>query len=436
MGKTEKKAHQGRRAPRTHVDSALPCSDKECEELDPRARCPHCMRTAPVSAFRPREDRFRHPDRFICPACGSKVASSDYFETARRIESERSDAADAARPVLRRIEALEAARERARMRPWRSVLELGARAYRALNRGVLERDGRARAGARVLPDLKRSCYHLSSWFSLTGIPASHRGSRSLRPWTLRPEIVSGGLAVLPGNASSTTRGIQAEWLVYHALEQAMAASELPAEAALCPNIYLANPNACEHDRCLSQASGLRAERDAFRGLRPLYSQIDCLLLTAHAVYVIEVKSRLGDIEVRPGCVPRQTTPAGRTVGLARDVRQCENHASAFATGFPEIPYDRIFELTVYAHCDSFSSERTGFEDNVLVSVCDADGGPFTAAIAEQERKLAADEPLWTPAELEELAVSLRSRFGDVTGKKKQLHIERLGLLDHARRIGA
>lgn len=33
-------------------------------------------------------------------------------------------------------------------------------------------------------------------------------------------------------------------------------------------------------------------------------------------------------------------------------------------------------------------------------------------------------------------MSLRSRFGDVTGKKKQLHIERLGLLDHARRIGA
>lgn len=441
MGKTAVKQKQGRRAPRARSEQGMPDCTVPARSADPVVVCPHCLTSAPASQFMPA--RFEEPSRFECPVCERQIEVRDFIESAARIREEGARSREIMAPIDHRTAQIERLRQRMPFEFLKKLIARIALAYSKKHEDEFTRSQKAKKDERALSGFESSCYYLSTWFALTGRSLRGESSGADRSWALSAKLVDGTLAVQSASSFSITRGLQAEWLVCQALDRATRTIPELANMQLCTNVFLPNPNANELDRGILGNNSYRHIKGGLGGLRPLYNQIDNLAITQHAVYVIEVKSRVGDIVVERGNVPRQILPDGTRKSLARAVQQCEAHASSFATDYPAIPFERIFELTVFAHCDSLENPRDTFYDNVLVSACgggreacgldDPAAAPFIQAIAQQERELAGLEPLFTLDEMRVMATKIRKHNGDINGKKEQLHLERLELLEAARK---
>lgn len=129
-------------------------------------------------------------------------------------------------------------------------------------------------------------------------------------------------------------------------------------------------------------------------LKPLFSQIDCAVITEHAVYILEVKSCYAHVAVDANgnvlsyagtedSVDRNKSPWNRN----GDVRQCARHASASATRYPQIPFERIFEIVVYVDPFSMANERPWMVDNACVAALGCKGESFIEVIEDAERGL-------------------------------------------------
>lgn len=196
-------------------------------------------------------------------------------------------------------------------------------------------------------------------------------------------------------------------------------------AQLVPNIYLP-----------SEQKGRKAGK--------LWSQIDCVLLTRKAAFVIESKRRRRRI-VAPGRFEEiWSTNDGELVAAYNigamegtfeeagfddesfALNQNSTHAVAFDEACREYPFERVFEQVVYVGTDSFTTDCREFVDNVNVSWVGHGAAEFADIIEDECEKL--DEFI-SQSDMDALGESMVQTYGDLNQKRGQLHAERLRNID-------
>lgn len=190
-------------------------------------------------------------------------------------------------------------------------------------------------------------------------------------------------------------------------------------AQLVPNIYLPRPT----------KQGIQQGR--------FWDQIDLVLLTRYAVFVIEVKRRYKDIEANePFRRIRSKRPLYGSVDNETDLSDAEEawdseetsalhqnsrHALAVNDVIDLFPFERVYEQVVFVEPHSFQSDCLEFIDNVNVS-CLTDEPLFVAPI---EKVCSELEPIATQEQIDQLGEELVSAYGDINQKRAMIHIHRI-----------
>lgn len=431
MGKNKKKNTS---LPKHCVQPKNTSGPQLLERIDPQVICPYCVHGFALS-------RAKFTDACpICPHCNETILTQDYDRRYKEIKTECPPVIEKADRVLKRRDKLAVAQ-------FRSKFELIKRWYgwrmRRLNEKYAQvfSDGEdARRKLNGAQMFAYSRYYTSAWFALSSKPLERASAGPLKSYCMRSKYSDEGEYALyaTGPHDPTARGVRAEWVMFSDLIDALGKSDQLKGARLCPNIYISNPSANEMDHGASGSwSGARYGSIRVNGnLRPLFSQVDCLLLTKWAVYVIEVKSRRAHVRVDAGGHVSSRLQKGDIVSersLDADVRQCANHANAFATAFPDIPFERIFELTVYVEPLSFASDCLQVADNAYACSCRAGADSFADAIEAIDYRLCDQAPLFTQQELYGLSGHIMKTYGDPNGRKEYIHLERLETLRYLAR---
>lgn len=427
MGKkTKKQNHRARPLPQ-NVAAVGPQS---LSRPDPSVVCPHCLElftlsTAALSGW-----------RTVCPHCEMIIVPGDYDERRAEISKDASVASKAASPIL-------SCRNRIAAKHFKTRFSLLKRRHawriRRINENnweVLEAWDKARHELAAAERFAHSRYYTSSWFQLTGKPLERGEVGPLAPYRLISQYAKKDRYQLKASKKNNRvgRGLQAEWFVYSTLDERAHAEGLLQGARVCPNLYIGNGSADELQQGSSGSwSGSRFGYLRTRGaLKPLFSQIDCAVITEYAVYIIEVKSCYAHVAVDAN--GNVLSYAGTEDSVDRnknpwncngDVRQCARHASAFATRYPQIPFERIFEIVVYVDPFSMANERPWMVDNACVAALGCKGESFIEVIEDTERSLQGLSPLFSKGELDRFSDCLIRESGDPNGRKEFLHLERL-----------
>lgn len=333
-----------------------------------------------------------------CLRCGLALSEKVYDRIAdsRLTELAECEAAQSAlEPECELLHAKIARVQRWRiLRPYRRYLE------RKL--APLEKDKSA-AAARVadlyreLAKLAYGRYYAGKWFQLTRIPLERKGDAAHK---LKPLYADGGLFELSPRDKAAA-GIRAEFTVFERLREKCLDEASPLYGARpLPNLYL------PHER---------------RG-RTFWSQVDIVLLTDRAAFVIEVKSRRCAIEsnspfeqvIGPGGKQYYTTEA-----LTAALSQNSRHAADFADACPAYVFDQVFEQIVFFRPESFKTDACTFVENVNVGALgDSVGTDFTVAIEDALKDL---PPLLTARQLERIVDNMLSHYGDLSQQRVLVH---------------
>ncbi len=427
MGKkTKKQNHRARPLPQ----NVAAIGPQSLNRPDPSVVCPHCLgafvlSTAMLSGW-----------RTVCPHCGMVIAPGDYDERRAEISKNASAASGAASPILSRRNRIAAKHFKTRFSLLKHWYAWRIRRINEDNQEVLVAWDKAKRQLSAAEQFAFSRYYTSSWFQLTGKPLERGEIDPLEPYRLMSRYGEEGQYRLKAakGKNRVGRGLQAEWFVYSTLDERVHAEGALRGARVCPNLYIGNGSADELQQGSSGSwSGSRFGYLRTRGtLRPLFSQIDCAVLTEHAVYILEVKSCYAHVAVDANgnvlsyagtkdLVDRNKSSRNRN----GDVRQCARHASAFATRYPQIPFERIFEIVVYVDPFSMANERPWMIDNACVATLGCEGESFIDVIEDMERSLQGLSPLFSKDELDRFSDCLVGESGDPNGRKEFLHLERL-----------
>ena len=374
--------------------------------------CCHCE-----AVFSPFDVVGAYLDR-RCPSCGEILVEDEY------------DAAAAT--VLKDIEMLpalieEAEEEAGKWRTWEHRFRWAV--FTPIRR-IFERKAEAaesrkdELGQKLpvrrnrLAALVCSRYYTGEWFQRTHVPLERT---VVNPYTITVAYgIDGSWNLNP--TSSLASGITAEISVFQALLDHVRNFESTLhKAQLVPNIYLPH-----------EQRGRKAEK--------LWSQIDCVLLTRQAAFVIESKRRRKRV-VAPGPFEEiWSTNDGELVdayntGTMKDtfeeagfddesfaLNQNSKHALAFDEACPTYPFERIYEQVVYVGTDSFTADRREFVDNVNVSWIGRGTSEFADIIEGECGQLGE---IASQSDIGTLGESLVQMYGDLNQKRGQLHAQRL-----------
>lgn len=428
MGKTKKK-NTG--SPKHHKEPKHVAGPQTLERIDPLVTCPYCVR-----AFRLSETGYSD-SRTLCPHCKETIDEKDYDRRLQEIKDECPSLIEAGDVALKRRDKLAVAQFKTKFELLKRWYGWRIRRLNERNADLFATADEARRKMSMVPTFAYSRYYTSLWFALTGKPLERESEGPLSGYRMRSMYSDDGEYALrvTDRTDSMAHGIRAEYLVFNALVDKTMQNGPLKKARVCPNLYITNESADEMEHGVSGSwSGSRYGSMRVRGsLKPLFSQTDCLLLTKWAVYVIEVKSRHTHIRVdSDGHVfaPAREGGSSPARSFDADVRQCANHASAFATAFPDIPFERIFELTVYVEPLSFESERLEVADNAYVCSCGAGTGAEEVGdvIEEIDTCLHGKKPLFSQKDPYRMSGKILGSYGDSNGRKEYIHLERLETL--------
>ncbi len=379
--------------------------------------CCHCEAT-----FSPFDVLGAYLDR-RCPSCGGVLVESEY------------DASAAA--VLRDMEKISAPideneKEIERWHIWAYRFRWGVF---FLLRRLFERKSEAAVAKRAvlkeqvavkrtrLGMLARSRYYTGEWFQRTHVPLERT---VVGPYKITVAYgVDGSWNINP--TSKLTSGIIAEIRVFQELLKRVRDSESGlCGAQIVPNIYLPH-----------EQQGRKAEK--------FWSQIDCVLLTRQAAFVIESKRRRKDIVAPDQFEEIWSTTNSRLMESYNEgtmecslrdagfedesfaLRQNSKHAVEFDEVCQKYPYERIYEQVVYVGTDSFSADYREFIDNVNVSWVGRGRAEFADIIESECGQL---DEIVSQRDLDTLGESLIQQYGDLNQKRGQLHTERLKSIRH------
>ena len=343
--------------------------------LDVRCLCPKCS-----NLFSPEEIGGAYLNR-LCPSCGTALSETAYDERARAI-CESLDEIEA-RLLLEKKEA-EKWKERRKGKLFVWVAPLKRYADRKL-RAIEETLGDIRADKldswRDLGALALSRYYTGEWYLRTGFPLERT---VIDPFKLVPEYSAAGAWRLPSP-------------LY--------------QAQLLPNLYF-------------------PREPSNRGERALWDQVDLIVATRQAAFVLEVKSRKGaSITAFKPFEVVGISGVEETAALTQNSR----HAVAFADICPKYPFESVYEQLAFTRLDSFETDEAGFVDNVNVSVAECgnysmthasgcDARSFVDAIEAECEKL---PPIMDQQQLDRLGETLVTTYGDLNQKRGRLHVQRI-----------
>lgn len=370
--------------------------------LDVRCLCPKCS-----NLFNPEEIGGAYLNR-LCPSCGTALSETAYDERARAI-CESLDEIEA-RLLLEKKEA-EKWKERRNGKLFVWVAPLKRYADRKL-RAIEETLGDIRADKldswRDLGALALSRYYTGEWYLRTGFPLERT---VIDPFKLVPEYSAAGAWRLPAGYGDVA-GMTAEFEVFQrVLEKVRDVSSPLYQAQLLPNLYF-------------------PREPSNRGEWALWDQVDLIVATRQAAFVLEVKSRKGvSVTAFKPFEAVGINGAEETAALTQNSR----HAVAFADICPKYPFESVYEQLVFTRLDSFETDEAGFVDNVNVSVAECgnysmthasgcDARSFVDAIEAECEKL---PPIMDQQQLDRLGETLVTTYGDLNQKRSRLHVQRI-----------
>ena len=214
-------------------------------------------------------------------------------------------------------------------------------------------------------------------------------------------------------------GTTAEFAVFQTIyNEATNSESILYRAQIVPNIYL--PRSPEYSR-----NG-----------RSFWDQIDMVLLTTQAAFVIEVKRRYKAIksnvpfediwsktpiwdEKEKVTSDSEAVPWDSKESIA--LSQNSRHAIAFNELIPQFPFERVYEQVVFVEPLSFDSDADEFVDNVNVSCLD-ETSRFLLPILHACSELSS---VITQEEVDQLGETLVSQYGDLNQKRSIIHANRI-----------
>lgn len=366
------------------------------EPEDHEAVCPHCHGAFSVG------DIVVDGDERMCPLCAGPLDAGAFDEEAlRQIES-----AQAYRALVRKRNRLIGYVKHARIWKVELIGRLTFPIRRRIRKWIHRRfDPQLKElGSRRVPldRFAASRYFCSAYFAETRtplvFPAKFGGYELCCAYG--PD---GSFIVGARENPAWRKGFMAEVAAFDAL-RSFAATPAVGGSEVLANLYFPK----HQESCVFETGSY-------------FSQVDMVMLTRRAAYVFEVKSRCKAVRWDP-C--RGVAADGGKTGrrLAGALGQLADHAYVLQRNIPAYPYERVYEVLLYAEVDDFASVRS-FVDNVMVArICGRELS-CADAIEQAEREL---EPLMTAAELRDVATTVRERFGDRDLRKRQMHLMRLG----------
>lgn len=350
-----------------------------------------------------------------CPACGQPIKPSDFDRLASSVLRERESIHAQEIAVTRKLERLGRWRKRF---AFPLLLPLRKFVDRKLARTNVECSSIKEAGHRLdsrLSSLAHMRYYLSEWYFRTAFPLKRV---AVAPFQLRPYYDDKGIWHLPRGKKEIS-GSTAEFAVFQALyDEVTSPNSILHKAQIVPNIYL--PRTSEQARNGSV----------------FWDQIDMVVLTRQAAFVIEVKRRFKrirsdapfeDIWSKSPArddgkeTARNLKEEGWDITENRALSQNSRHAVAFDDLVPQFPFDRVFEQVVFVGPQSFESNSNEFVGNVNVSCLDGDSR-FLLPIMSACSKLS---PIATQSAIDELGETLATRYGDLNQKRSIIHANRV-----------
>lgn len=373
--------------------------------------CCHCE-----AVFHPEDVAGGYLDR-RCPECGEIIDEASYDAAERAL-------AEGIQPLRE-----EKASARADARKWETWAHRfrwkafgpirGLFNKRAQSARRHEEDLRLKLSARKrrISAYASSRYYTGEWYLRTRIPLTRT---VVAPYRIKVGYDKVGTWYIR-QTDKETAGIVGEFEVFQKLLTCVRDASSPLyQAQIVPNVYFPSEN-----------GGKR------RG--SYWSQVDDVLLTRQAAFVIEVKRR-GRHIVAPAPFEEiwstaskdlaDDLMAGRMEDSAKDarlrdeskaLRQNSQHAVAFSDTCSTYPFERVYEQVVYVGMDSFGTDCRRFDDNVNVSSLGGDSD-FAAIIGDECRNLGE---LVDQDALARLGESLLASYGDLNQKRGQIHVRRL-----------
>lgn len=374
--------------------------------------CCHCE-----AAFRPHDVDGSYLSR-KCPSCGELLNEAVYDDACAKKLKEESR-------LKREVASLESEDEK--WSRWRTRLRWAI--FRPLCKLLDKRIMRIREEKDKLNNKRHvidrrvkayaiSRYYTGEWYQRTGV--------NLKRTVVAPYQINvyygkdGKWNIVP--TDQHTAGLVAEFKVFQELlSRVENVDSVLCNAQIVPNIYL------PHEQC-----GRKAEK--------LWTQIDCLLLTRQAAFVIEVKRRKQYVVSLKPFEEIWSSKSSDVIRLFEQgeiddlsqvdglfslrfaLRQNSGHAIALDETCSDYEFERIYEQVVFVGASSYRTDCDEFVDNVNVSSL-GNGSPNFADIVECASAQLDD--VLTQSRLDEIGEQLVSSYGDLNQKRAQLHAQRL-----------
>lgn len=350
-----------------------------------------------------------------CPICNHSIKPEDFDELASYVLQDLKRTREQKDFVSQRLEQLEHKYEQfdfILLRPFKRFVSKKLKNVQEEYSAV--RKTQHRLNTRLLA-LARMRYYLSEWYFRTGFPLKRT---VVAPFELRPCYDDSGIWRLPRGRREVS-GTTAEFAVFQAVyNEATNPESVLYRAQIIPNIYLPRP----------------LERS--RNGRSFWDQIDLVLLTTQAAFVIEVKRRYKAIksnepfediwskapvwdEKQKVTSDSEAVPWDSKESIA--LSQNSRHAVAFNELISQFPFERVYEQVVFVDPLSFDSDADEFVDNVNVS-CFDEASRFLLPILHACSELSS---VITQEEIDQLGETLVSQYGDLNQKRSNIHANRI-----------
>ena len=350
-----------------------------------------------------------------CPVCNHVIKPKDFDEHAARVLLDLKRTRKQVNSLAQELQQLKHKYERYSfilLRPFRRFV------YKKLKHAQKEysaaRKTQHRLNIRLLA-FARMRYYLSEWYFRTGFPLKRT---VIAPFELKPCYDDNGVWRLP-RGKKWISGTTAEFAVFQALYDEVTDPEsVLYRAQIIPNIYLPRP--------------LEYSRNG----RSFWDQIDMVLLTTQAAFVIEVKRRHKNIIANAPFEDilskalvwgeKRKSNDGSEIAKwdlkeSNALSQNSRHAVAFDELVSQFPFERIYEQVVFVNPSSFESDADKFIDNVNVS-CLAETSRFLLPVVSVCSELS---PVITQEEVDRLGEMLVNQYGDLNQKRAIIHDNRI-----------
>lgn len=352
-----------------------------------------------------------------CPACGVRLRSTDYDGAACEAVSQRVENEKRLNALVQ--ERLEAERANARWGVLRKLPILPSRrrlkAIEGERAAVLDE---IRSLAARLRELASARYYMGPWYRATGMhlrvdaPSSDGFKRN--PLEAAYYDSEGAFHIKTKLKTKELRGVFGEYLVFERLSSALERGD-GISGHLLRALYIPDVSSCERD---SYGASYTEE-------------VDLLLATERALYVIEVKNLWGRIVVRPEKFRDRyevevTSPLGANgaPGPSRHIdrapAQNHRHVCALRHGLEgRVPGEAVVNLVVYVdNGDGFTMDAPQGLGGTHIATTGAGDHTLLEVICAIERRMPVR---WNAAGLDELAALLDAEYSDVDGSKAESH---------------